>query len=300
MTNQDVSILIPTFNRPETLLRVIGSYSSQANVREILVLDDGSTVSYEPYLKRLEEIVSSSGVSFRYLRSEDNLGAGATRNRGIKSALGEYILWGEDDAFLGDDYVEKLLPLVRDGRTIACGSIYYGITPEMEAGDRKLLIQEQRERSRPLFDFRTLEGYYRKLVPGPTEIPWGHALVLVPVQAYRSVEFFEGYRVNGYREETDAQVSMSAAGYKCLYTSECSCYHFPADNLRSGQHTSARWKQELFTVVNTGKFIGRHWATLASWPGFGGSPKAAYLRYILYRMRLLLAGAVRKFKRVVR
>ena len=43
------------------------------------------------------------------------MGAAACRNIGLVKASGDFILWGEDDAFLREDYTSVLLKKIKNG-----------------------------------------------------------------------------------------------------------------------------------------------------------------------------------------
>src|ERR1051325_7179198 len=86
----DVSVVIPTKNRPEMLARLIESIRRQQGVRcEIIVVDDGSSSP-----------VAGLPADVLYLRNEVSLGACASRNRGVRAAHGEFVAFFDDDAEL--------------------------------------------------------------------------------------------------------------------------------------------------------------------------------------------------------
>lgn len=93
--NPLVSIIIPTYNRPEAVKRAITSALKQTYVpTEILVVDDGSDVPYE---------VLPSAV--RYIRYEQNRGKSAVMNDAVKEAKGEYIVFLDDDNVFYPDFL---------------------------------------------------------------------------------------------------------------------------------------------------------------------------------------------------
>jgi glycosyltransferase involved in cell wall biosynthesis len=95
------SVVIPTYQRPDTLGRVLEALGRQADAPEfeVVVVDDGSRDGTAQVLRSV-----SPPYSFRFFRQE-NAGPAAARNRGVEEARGRYIL------FLGDDIVpeERLL-----------------------------------------------------------------------------------------------------------------------------------------------------------------------------------------------
>ncbi len=101
-----ISICIFTYNRAEYIKETIESALAQSyNNYEIVVVNDGST-------DNTEEVVNSiPSKKIRYFKKE-HTNAPDTRNRVLKEAKGDYILWLGDDDLLHEDilktYVEYL------------------------------------------------------------------------------------------------------------------------------------------------------------------------------------------------
>ena len=95
MTRPRVSVVIPTYNRRDLLLRAIDSVRAQTlPVEEVIVVDDGSTDGTG------EAVRDRFGPGITYLR-QDNAGVSAARNRGLAAARGEYLaLLDSDDEWL--------------------------------------------------------------------------------------------------------------------------------------------------------------------------------------------------------
>ena len=98
-----VSIIIPSFNRPEIVKRAIKSAIGQTyKNKEIIVVDDGSTVVY-----------NLKGV--KYFRPwNKNKGGSAARNYGIKKAKGKYIVFIDDDNVLGKNFLKYTVPVLEE------------------------------------------------------------------------------------------------------------------------------------------------------------------------------------------
>jgi glycosyltransferase involved in cell wall biosynthesis len=95
------SIVIPTFERPDTLFAVLDALERQKSAPdfEVVVIDDGSGDATAQRLERCHP-----AYPFRFF-SQKNSGPAAARNRGVAEARGDVVL------FLGDDTVpeEELL-----------------------------------------------------------------------------------------------------------------------------------------------------------------------------------------------
>ena len=92
MTPPKVSVILPTYDRPEYLRKAVDSVGSQTyeNV-ELVVVDDHSPT---PAAETLDEV---DGVEIRIVRHEENRGANEARNTGIDAADGRYIAFLDDD-----------------------------------------------------------------------------------------------------------------------------------------------------------------------------------------------------------
>lgn len=255
-----ISIIIPTYNRVDTLELVLPSYFIQKEVGEIIIVDDNSLDNYAPLIDKARKKYS---IPLIYIKNQNNLGAAGSRNVGLKIAKYDMILWGEDDAFLDSKYTEILLKHVNPkGNTAICGAIHYGLLPYYTNEQMQSIIEEQIKTAsnKKLFDFNFFEGCYQKNVKELCEIPFGHALLLAPRSFYDNVTYFEGYKVNGFREESDAQIQMLKNGNHIFYTSETCCYHFPGNfNKKGGQHNNLRLTYEIYKIINNAIFMKRHY-----------------------------------------
>lgn len=97
------SVIIPTHNRARLISRAIRSVLSQTfQDFELLIVDDVSTDATK------EVVASFRDKRIIYIRREDNGGAAAARNTGIRYAKGKYIsLLDDDDEYL-PEFLEKM------------------------------------------------------------------------------------------------------------------------------------------------------------------------------------------------
>ncbi len=91
---RDVSIVIPTFNRPARLRLVLDALARQSadpGSFEVVIVDDGSDVP-------IAETLSTASFPFelRWVR-QDNAGPARARNRGIEEARAPLVLFLDDD-----------------------------------------------------------------------------------------------------------------------------------------------------------------------------------------------------------
>lgn len=120
----DVSVIIPTYNRANSLQRTLDSLQMQTlppDRFEVIVVDDGSSdhtaeVCRKPY-----------SYLVQYIR-QGNAGAASARNRGALESQGEILIFLDDDITINEQYVEALVNEHRIyQRVIVMGDWYYGL-----------------------------------------------------------------------------------------------------------------------------------------------------------------------------
>lgn len=89
-----ISVVIPTFNRADVLVRALDSVFAQTEPAfEVIIVDDGST-------DRTRTLVEQRFADCRYFFQE-NAGVSAARNVGVREAQGDWIAFlDSDDAWL--------------------------------------------------------------------------------------------------------------------------------------------------------------------------------------------------------
>ncbi|MCI8362662.1 MAG: glycosyltransferase family 2 protein [Clostridia bacterium] len=99
MNNHTISIIIPTYNREKQLKECIESILKQNyNNIQIIVIDDNSTQNIENYINQIKE----NEINIEYYKNKENKGAGFGRKIGYKRAIGEYIIFCDDDDYYTD------------------------------------------------------------------------------------------------------------------------------------------------------------------------------------------------------
>jgi glycosyltransferase involved in cell wall biosynthesis len=100
-----VSVIIPTYNRPEYLKQAIASAVKQTYTNiEIIVSDNCSE-------ENTQAIVESFGDSrIKFWRQRTNVGMFANQMHAFKIAQGKYVASLHDDDMWNEDFLEKLIP----------------------------------------------------------------------------------------------------------------------------------------------------------------------------------------------
>lgn len=107
-----VSIILPSYNRVDTISRAIESVSNQTYKNyELIVVDDGST-------DNTEEVIGSLRIpKLTYIKHTCNKGAAAARNTGLEVAKGEYLAFQDSDDEWHPDKLEKQIAIMKSHKT---------------------------------------------------------------------------------------------------------------------------------------------------------------------------------------
>lgn len=107
----DVSIIIPSYNRADALIRAIRSVGMPRALTEIIVVDDGSTDGTSEAVKKefpsQGEPCHSGGVPAIHLYTQMNQGASEARNLGLKYASGTFIKFLDSDDLLIEGSLDR-------------------------------------------------------------------------------------------------------------------------------------------------------------------------------------------------
>ena len=114
-----VSVIIPVYNTASYLPQCLDSILNQSfDSLEVICIDDGSTDNSLEILKKY----ASSDSRIRII-TQQNQGVSAARNKGLKFAQGEYVLFVDSDDWIESNIIEKSLMLMQNGIDILAFSI---------------------------------------------------------------------------------------------------------------------------------------------------------------------------------
>lgn len=107
MSNYRVSIVIPTYRRPDMVVRSVKSSLNQtySNI-EVIVSDDASPPEDRQWVGEFDDRRLS------FITSEKNAGIWTNWTRAIQAATGDYIVLLADDDYLSANFVEKMVEAV--------------------------------------------------------------------------------------------------------------------------------------------------------------------------------------------
>ena len=143
-----ISVVIPTYNRPDYLERLLRSIEKQTKkVNEIIIVNDCSK-NREEYQKVIDKF---SNLNIIYIFNSNNCGAPKCRNIGINMANYEYLALTDDDDEWEKEKIEKQFEMFENDKEIGLlytwgkavdddGQCIYNFKGEGEGYDLKSLL----------------------------------------------------------------------------------------------------------------------------------------------------------------
>lgn len=98
MEQKRVSVIIPTYSRPNNIMRAVKSVLSQTyeNIELIIVDDNGIGTPYQKETEKLlSELINKGEI--KYIKHQTNKNGSAARNTGFKASSGYYVNFLDDD-----------------------------------------------------------------------------------------------------------------------------------------------------------------------------------------------------------
>lgn len=287
-----ISVIIPTFNRCQSLKRCLDSLKDQTYHKlnyEVVVVDDGSTDGTESFLKRY-----GGGINFifSYYRQE-NKGPAAARNLGIRNAVGDLIAFTDDDCFAATDWLEQLAKGFTEEKVAGVGGTVSPYTSGMVS------------------DYI---HYMKVLEPGMSE---GMVLYLVTANAcyQRAIidevgGFSERIRNPG-GEDPELSIKILEKGYELAYNPQSIIFHQHRETLRGmirmfynhgrgNQFINQRWGNKYIRAPDIGLFlqlVGLHrvaWKFAFYLASGLGVKRAVFFPFLWWIQQIAFAAGYRK------
>jgi N-acetylglucosaminyl-diphospho-decaprenol L-rhamnosyltransferase len=284
-----LSIIIITRNTSDLLGRLLASVgkdeSLQASIREVIVIDNGSTDG-------TEAMVKGGHPSVIYVKNRKNAGFAAAANAGWRASSGEYLLFLNSDTILMEGEMGKMIAYMETHRDVAiCGpqlvyqnmklqrsfafepSLMFEVVPlsllerlfpgryaprSQPRLSRNEVVRETSNHPdlsspNPAFPGTRLPG---ELIP-PREVDSliGAAMVVRREAMEMLGGFDEGFFF--FLEETDLCVRAREKGLKVVFFPEARLIHL------QGKTVGRNWiKGRIEYNISLQKFIGKHHSSL--------------------------------------
>lgn len=122
-----VSVVIPSFNREQTIKRAIESVLHQTyDYLEVIVVDDCSNDNTEQVVKSIND------SRVRYIKLETNSGACVARNVGVENSRGTIIAFQDSDDCWKTNKLEVQLEYMERNNLDFCSTAFTKITPSQK------------------------------------------------------------------------------------------------------------------------------------------------------------------------
>jgi glucosyl-dolichyl phosphate glucuronosyltransferase len=215
----EISVVIGTLNRADTLERSIRSLLAQDGIEraEILVVDNGSTDATAQVVAAL----SATSPHVRYVR-EPKLGLSNARNKGIAEARGALVAFFDDDATAEPGWLKALLGA-------------FELEPDIGAAGGPILVGWPA--GKPNWMPASCEGYYghcnygdRKVQLSYPQYPYGSNMVirrelLRKIGGFRNELGLKGKDLMS-AEELDLFARLDKMGQKVVYEPHALIWHW--------------------------------------------------------------------------
>lgn len=256
---KDVTVIIPTYNRAHLLEETIPSYI-QDKVKELIIVDDGSTDATSEIIKKLQikfpQIIT-------YIRLPINKGQTHAKNTGIQNCKSEWIYFGDDDSVITDDTIEILYKTAFEKNADIVGARAFYMNPGEEKLPLKEIIRNHKKiiyDPSKIIDIKNFTADFGLHYKNAVEVPFCHACFLCKSAQAKQVLFDVNYKGNGFREETDFIIRCNKAGAKIFFNSNAIQINLPI-TLASGGARKYKHNRTVyfFWIKNNWLFLNKHW-----------------------------------------
>ncbi len=192
-----MTVGIPFYNLGGYLPQVLDSLATQSyRDLEVIVIDDGST---DPLSQKVFAQQQARYPRFRFL-SQENAGIGATRNRALAEARGEFFIPVDADNVARRDMIERFVTALRRNPGLSAVTCFF------------LAFRNDDELRRPIhpYAYRPVGGPH--ILAGYRNV-YGDANAIFRTEALRSVAGYETDRDTSW-EDLEVFVKLVHAGHR--------------------------------------------------------------------------------------
>lgn len=223
------SIIIPTYNRPQSLAECLASVSGLRGGRDqlqVIVVNDGSSEPYDSIIAEFE-----SRLNLKYER-QSNQGPATARNHGAELADGRFIVFLDDDCTLPPNWYQNASAHAAAGR-VTGGRTINSLTANIFS-----------EASQVLVDY--LYSYYNADPQNALFLTTNN--FIIPRDIFQQLNGFDTDFTEAAAEDRDLCDRLLRTGYKMIYAPEITIYHWHAMTLKHylRQHFTYGYRANLY------------------------------------------------------
>lgn len=279
----EISVVIPSYNRAHLLEKTIPTYI-QENVAEIIIVDDCSTDNTEDIVKKLQE----KYPIIKYYKMEKNSKQQAAKNKGIElaSLKTKYIYFGDDDAILLPNSLNCLLSTLKKYNADLVGARALSAKTISDLENLDKFLEKYKENKDIIVDFEKYIFSFEYSVKEPKEVVVTHAYFLIKKEAIGKSCFSLEYQENCYREETDFILQIRKKGKKIMYDSRAIGINLPRNIATGGAHkkgVKGKLIWYYWAIKNNNKFLDKHYDFLKQNEYVKSSKLSLKFKFILLR-----------------
>ncbi|MBS0419373.1 MAG: glycosyltransferase family 2 protein [Proteobacteria bacterium] len=282
-----ITLIVPTCNRAHTLRIVAPSYFQQADVSEVIFVNDAGTDETPAVIDQLAR--EYPHVETRLLTNKQRLGASESRNVGVRAASNPYVLFCDDDEYLEAGYARVLLSKLVELNAGAVSGRRIYLEPGESPTQALRRFGTGLRRTKP-FRFVICEYVNAARYSGDIRLPITNAIILTHKSLLQQFPFDSRYaRGNGYREESDFQMNLFTNGYDIYVTNDRHSFHLPLSQVRTGGQRARVWARIRWALYYTHYFFGKYYQQYARRTGVRTPRWAAmalFTIFCLYRETL--------------
>jgi len=248
-----ISLIVPTYNRAYALIQVLDTFYRQEGIGEIIFIDDCSCDDTKKVIQQFSNKYPHIHTS--YLYNDKKRGASYSRMRGVENAKMDYILFCDDDEFLGKNYakvcLEKLLSGA--GEIISGRHLYRNLG---ESPEEAIVRFGNGLYFGNVFGKIRFKVYTDVIFDKDLVLPFTHGIFLTSKKLLNRFKIDPFYaKGNGYREESDFQMNAYLHGIKILMINDVHCVHMNMKEVRSGGQRVGRLSRFFWNIYYTTYFL---------------------------------------------
>lgn len=237
-----ISIIIPTFHRKESLLRLLGGLKSQVDTNmEVVVVEQGDDNG-----KEIQAYAKKYKIRLSYVFSKEPNTAKA-KNLGAKKARGKFFVFYDDDVVVHKNNIRNLLKNFSDG-SIGCvgGRV-------VTDGQKSEILHQYVGRVSP---WSTFSDGYSSTIRQDIDTPIGCNMAFPRVVFEKAGGFDEQYTA-AIREESDLALRIKAMGYLVVFDPTAVVTH-KRETTGGGRKTEGRMAWYFHFLSNETYFFLKH------------------------------------------
>ncbi len=157
-----VSVLIPVYNAEKTINRCLDSILCQTcQDIELIIVNDGSTDNTLSiclkYAEKDKRVI---------IYNQPNQGVSAARNKGLRNASGDFILYVDADDWIEPNMIQRMVGLIEDADIVFCGNDHSETPGQVECiDDAKIEYWNQQQQMLEFMKHKRMTGMlWNKLI----------------------------------------------------------------------------------------------------------------------------------------